>query len=69
MAGYMCCRINLLVFFDLRLNYYGNMNLIYLVLDVQLEQRNPTLLFGRLFKKEHIGEKVICSYYMGSKRI
>ena len=44
----------------------GNMNLIYLGLDVQQEQRSPTLLFGRLFKKEHNGEKLIWSYYLGS---
>ena len=47
----------------------GNMNLIYLGFDVQQEQRNPTLLFGRLFRKEHNGEKLIWSYYVGNKRV
>nr|POF12537.1 hypothetical protein CFP56_29106 [Quercus suber] len=34
-------------------SFWTNMNLIYLGSDVQQEQRSLTLLFGRLFRKEH----------------
>ncbi|KAF3970228.1 hypothetical protein CMV_006061 [Castanea mollissima] len=34
-------------------SFWTNMNLIYLGLVVQQKQRIPTLLFGRLFRKEH----------------